>query len=66
MLNTNLFFVYSPDKTLAMPLSTVDDKNELYSRLKAAAETGWDFSTKHYNNFGQNTGNIIEVSLKII
>lgn len=41
-----------------MPLPSEDDKNELYSRLKAAAETGWDFSTKHYNNFGKNTGNI--------
>lgn len=41
-----------------MPLPSEDDKNELYSRLKAAAETGWDFSTKHYNNYGKNTGNI--------
>jgi len=41
-----------------MPFSSEDDKNELYSRIKAAAETGWDFSTKHYNNFGQNTGNL--------
>ncbi|XP_060878731.1 trehalase-like [Metopolophium dirhodum] len=49
---------YYQDKTLATPLSSVDDKNELYSRLKAAAETGWDFSTKHYNNFGQNTGDL--------
>jgi alpha,alpha-trehalase len=48
----------SQDKTLAMPFPSEDDKNELYSRLKAAAETGWDFSTKHYNNFGKNTGNI--------
>lgn len=52
-----LILFYSQDKTLARPLSSVDDKNELYSRLKAAAETGWDFSSKHYNNFGQNTGN---------
>jgi len=51
-------FFCSQDKTLAMPLPSVDDKNELYSRLKTGAETGWDFSTKHYNNFGQNTGNI--------
>lgn len=57
IFNMCLFF-YSQDKTLATPFPSVDDKNELYSRLKAAAETGWDFSTKHYNNFGQNTGNI--------
>jgi len=49
---------YSQDKTLAKPLLSPEDRNELYSRLKTAAETGWDFSSKHYNNFGQNTGNI--------
>lgn len=42
---------------LAKPLISEDDKNELYSRIKTAAETGWDFSTKHYNNYGENTGN---------
>lgn len=47
---------FSQDKTLAMPFPSEEDKNELYSRLKAGGETGWDFSTKHYNNFGQNTG----------
>jgi len=66
MLNINIFFVYSQDKTLAMPFSSIDDKNELYSRLKAAAETGWDFSTKHYNNFGQNTGKIYYVLYKFV
>lgn len=59
-------FPYSQDKTLAKPLSSVDDKNELYSRLKTAAETGWDFSSKHYNNFGQNTGNLIKYECKIM
>ncbi|XP_050422489.1 trehalase-like [Adelges cooleyi] len=49
---------YFQDKTLAMHLPNEEDKNELYSRLKAAAESGWDFSTKHYNNFGQNTGDL--------
>lgn len=44
---------------LAKPLISEDDKNELYSRIKTAAETGWDFSTKHYNNFGENTGNTL-------
>lgn len=41
-----------------MPLPSENDKNELYSRLKAGAESGWDFSTKHYNNYGKNTGMI--------
>ncbi|VVC44697.1 Hypothetical protein CINCED_3A004273 [Cinara cedri] len=50
---------YYQDKTLAIPFPSETDKNELYSRLKTAAETGWDFSTKHYNNdFGQNTGDL--------
>lgn len=44
---------HSEDKTLAISLPSDYDKNELNSRLKTAAETGWDFSSKHYNNFGQ-------------
>lgn len=58
------FYFYSEDKTLAMNLPSEIDQNELYSRLKTAAESGWDFSSKHYNNFGENTGNVFLIFQK--
>ncbi|VVC33385.1 Six-hairpin glycosidase-like,Glycoside hydrolase, family 37 [Cinara cedri] len=50
---------YYEDKNLAQPLNTLLDKNDLYARIKSAAESGMDFSTKHFNNNGSNTGTLI-------
>ncbi|XP_050422492.1 trehalase-like isoform X1 [Adelges cooleyi] len=49
---------YYEDKALAESLPDAD-KDELYTRLKSAAESGWDFSTKHFNDNGRNTGTLM-------
>ncbi|XP_050538011.1 trehalase-like isoform X2 [Daktulosphaira vitifoliae] len=65
---------YYEDKLLANLLSEENDKNELYTRIKSAAESGWDFSSKHFNNYGKfseslfntNPQNFIYVELNAI
>jgi neutral trehalase len=42
-----------------MTLPNEDDKNKLYRHLRGAAESGWDFSSKHFDNGGKNTGTFI-------
>ena len=58
---------YREDVNSAQWLQTEDDKNEFYSELKAAAESGWDFSTRWFINAnGSASGNLTNTKIRHI
>ncbi|XP_029340944.1 trehalase-like [Acyrthosiphon pisum] len=52
---------YREDINQSTPFSTVNEKENFYSELKAAAESGWDFSSRWYIVNGTNEGKQIQV-----
>lgn len=53
---TNAVFFFSPEA-----------QEKLWTELKAAAESGWDFSSRWYiNNLGQNSGSFKDTSTSAI
>ncbi|XP_047101886.1 trehalase-like [Schistocerca piceifrons] len=57
---------YSEDAHNARIYKTVKEKNEFYSELKAAAESGWDFSTRWFMLNGTNKGNLTQLKTRQI
>lgn len=50
---------YREDYELAMNLTSEAAKNQLYNNLKAAAESGWDFTSRYFNDRnGMDTGGL--------
>lgn len=47
---------YSEDKTLAKTLPSEEKKKIIYKHIRGAAESGWDFSSKHFDDDGENIG----------
>ncbi|KAL1137712.1 hypothetical protein AAG570_009408 [Ranatra chinensis] len=55
---------YKEDFRSAWALPDEDARNEFYSELKSAAESGWDFSSRWFVNNGTNKGNITHIKIK--
>lgn len=54
---------YYEDYTLASNLTTEAEKRKLYSNIKSAAETGWDFSSRDtIGPDGSNNGSLISLN----
>lgn len=50
---------YREDIMSAQTFKTDNDKENYYSELKAAAESGWDFSSRWFILNGTNKGKLI-------
>ncbi|KAK6617639.1 hypothetical protein RUM44_005227 [Polyplax serrata] len=57
---------YREDFLSASSFKTQREKNEYYSELKAAAEAGWDFSSRWFIKNGTNKGNLTDTKTKYI
>lgn len=58
---------YREDVYSAQWLQTEEEKNNYYSELKTAAESGWDFSTRWFINAnGSASGNLTNTKIKYI
>nr|AQV08185.1 trehalase [Locusta migratoria] len=57
---------YSEDAHNARIYKTEQEKNDFYSELKAAAESGWDFSTRWFMLNGTNKGNLTHLKTRKI
>ena len=47
---------YKEDYRLAAQFHSEEEKNAFYNDIKSAAESGWDFSTRWFTNYGQSHG----------
>ncbi|CAB3363626.1 Hypothetical predicted protein [Cloeon dipterum] len=57
---------YKEDYETAHVFATEEEREEYYSELKAAAESGWDFSSRWFILDGTNQGNITNVKTRFI
>ncbi|KAJ2940978.1 hypothetical protein O0L34_g13104 [Tuta absoluta] len=57
---------YKEDIDCARHFDSNDKKEELYAELKAAAESGWDFSTRWFILNGTNKGNLTNLKTRSI
>lgn len=57
---------YKEDVDVARHFEKYEDKEELYSELKAAAESGWDFSSRWFILNGTNKGNLTNLKTRSI
>ncbi|XP_063389729.1 trehalase-like isoform X2 [Cydia fagiglandana] len=57
---------YKEDIDVARNLDSLDKKEELYAELKAAAESGWDFSSRWFILNGTNKGNLTNLKTRSI
>ncbi|XP_047037421.1 trehalase-like isoform X2 [Helicoverpa zea] len=57
---------YKEDVDVARHFDTNDKKEELYAELKAAAESGWDFSSRWFILNGTNKGNLTNLKTRSI
>ncbi|XP_045507571.1 trehalase-like isoform X4 [Colias croceus] len=57
---------YKEDIDCAKHFDTEDKKEELYAELKAAAESGWDFSSRWFILNGTNKGNLTNLKTRSI
>ncbi|XP_029342378.1 trehalase-like [Acyrthosiphon pisum] len=57
---------FREDITLAENLTTNVEKENLYSEIKAAAESGWDFSSRWFILNGTNEGNLSDTKTRSI
>ncbi|XP_048486687.1 trehalase isoform X2 [Plutella xylostella] len=57
---------YKEDIDVARHLETTEKKEELYAELKAAAESGWDFSSRWFILNGTNKGNLTNLKTRSI
>ncbi|XKL66018.1 hypothetical protein PGB90_009438 [Kerria lacca] len=57
---------YREDYETGMVFSDEEDKNNFYSELKSAAESGWDFSTRWFIVNGTNKGNLTNIKTSYI
>ncbi|XP_041983501.1 trehalase-like isoform X2 [Aricia agestis] len=57
---------YKEDIDVAKHFETQDKKEELYAELKAAAESGWDFSSRWFILNGTNKGNLTNLKTRSI
>ncbi|KAG6446640.1 trehalase isoform X1 [Manduca sexta] len=57
---------YKEDIDCAKHFDTRDKKEELYAELKAAAESGWDFSSRWFILNGTNKGNLTNLKTRSI
>ncbi|XP_022174955.1 trehalase isoform X4 [Myzus persicae] len=57
---------YREDIMSAQTLKTDNDKENYYSELKAAAESGWDFSSRWFILNGTNKGNLTNLKTQSI
>lgn len=57
---------YREDILAAQYFQTDRDKNEFYAELKAAAESGWDFSSRWFILNGINAGNLTNLHTRSI
>ncbi|XP_072945752.1 trehalase-like isoform X2 [Epargyreus clarus] len=57
---------YKEDIDCARHFDTADKKEELYAELKAAAESGWDFSSRWFILNGTNKGNLTNLKTRSI
>lgn len=62
--------MYREDFNLALNLTSTEDKQKLWANLIAAAETGWDFSSRWFadrmSKTSADTMNVIPVDLNVI
>ncbi|XP_045488241.1 trehalase isoform X1 [Pieris rapae] len=57
---------YKEDIDCAKHFDSPDKKEELYAELKAAAESGWDFSSRWFILNGTNKGNLTNLKTRSI
>ncbi|XP_045456560.1 trehalase [Melitaea cinxia] len=57
---------YKEDIDCAKHFDTYDKREELYAELKAAAESGWDFSSRWFILNGTNKGNLTNLKTRSI
>lgn len=57
---------YAEDYNLAQSLPTEEERERLYSELKAAAESGMDFSSRWFVKDGTNEGSLIDTKCRSI
>lgn len=57
---------YKEDVDCARHFDTTEKKEELYAELKAAAESGWDFSSRWFILNGTNKGNLTNLKVRSI
>lgn len=57
---------YSEDFTTAQAFHTDEAKEAYYSELKAAAESGWDFSSRWFIQNATNRGTLIDLKTRYI
>ncbi|KAL0271426.1 UNVERIFIED_CONTAM: hypothetical protein PYX00_008531 [Menopon gallinae] len=57
---------YREDYISARFFKTDNEKQEFYTELKAAAESGWDFSSRWFIQNGTNKGNLTHLKTKYI
>ncbi|XP_065351304.1 trehalase isoform X2 [Cloeon dipterum] len=57
---------YKEDYETAHVFATEEERENYYSELKAAAESGWDFSSRWFILDGTNQGNITNVKTRFI
>ncbi|XP_073958964.1 trehalase [Choristoneura fumiferana] len=57
---------YKEDVDVARHFESNDKKEELYAELKAAAESGWDFSSRWFILNGTNKGNLTNLKTRSI
>uniref|UniRef100_A0A0A9X6L3 Trehalase n=1 Tax=Lygus hesperus TaxID=30085 RepID=A0A0A9X6L3_LYGHE len=57
---------YREDIHSAAIFKTEEEKDDFYSQLKAAAESGWDFSSRWFILNGTNQGNLTSTKVKKI
>ena len=56
--NVLLHCFFREDLHSAVMAANVDEKQERYTSIKTAAESGWDFSTRWFILNGENKGNM--------
>ncbi|KAL5244702.1 hypothetical protein ACI65C_012112 [Semiaphis heraclei] len=58
---------YREDYESAEMFENKDDKQEFYTEIKSAAETGWDFSSRWFITYdGSDRGNLSDIKTKFI
>ncbi|XP_032681219.1 trehalase isoform X4 [Odontomachus brunneus] len=57
---------YKEDYLTSQSFRTAEEKDNYYSELKTAAESGWDFSSRWFVHEGTNKGNLTNLKIRSI
>ncbi|CAG0917111.1 unnamed protein product [Notodromas monacha] len=55
---------YTEDKVMANVFKSEAQKQDFYAEIKSACESGWDFSSRWFDHFGQDGANLTDTRIR--